>query len=435
MKLKTSKNADQNYLAVVVKLSQLRSHSNANLLQITTMFGNDCVVGIDSKLGDVFIYFPLECQISSKLLSYANLFSDPVSNRDGKSRGYFSNKSNGRRVKAVKLRGERSAGFLMSIDTFAGWLNCDKSKFNDFIGTEFDFIDDELVCNKYIPSFQKSQTQNEARAKVDKKDSIVKRLLPNQFRFHYSTANLGRNAHVLNPEDIISISEKLHGQNFVASNILTKPILNWKDKVAKFLGVKVIDKQYQFIYSSRAVVKSHRDGSIGDDQWGIHAKDLENKLPPGYTVYGELVGFTPSGNGIQKNYDYKCDPFTSKLKIFRITYTDPIGEFLELSVFDIQRFCEKYNIETVPYHFVGKAGDLFPCLDEDTDWNNEFLKALEKEYLDKKCPLCKHTVWNEGIVLAIESKTTRPVFKYKSFNFTMAESTARDSGDIEQEEN
>jgi hypothetical protein len=128
-----------------------------------------------------------------------------------------------------------------------------------------------------------------------------------------------------------------------------------------------------------------------------------------------------------------CDPMTNKSKVFRITYTDPIGECLELSSFDIQRFCEKYNLETVPYHYVGRAGDLFNII-EDEKWNDTFLKSLEEKYLDKTCPLCKNKVWNEGIVLAIENKANRPVFKFKSFNFTSMESAARDKGEVENEE-
>jgi hypothetical protein len=437
MKLKISENADINYLASVVQCKQLRLHSNADKLSICTVYGNDCVVGRDAEIGQIYIYFPLECQISAKLLSHCNLFSDPTLNADGQSKGYFSNKFNGRRVKAVKLRGERSAGFLMKVESFAEWAGCDVSHFEQEIGTEFDTIGDEIVCNKYIPLIQRSQGgSNEPKSKaINKKDSLVQRLLPNQFRFHGSTAHLGRNAHILSPDDIISITSKLHGQNFVASNVLTRPILTLKDKVAKFFGVNVVNKQYQFIYSSRNIVKSRRDGSIGTDQWGIHALDLSSKLPPGITIVGELVGFTPSGNGIQKHYDYGCDQFTSKLKVFRITYTDPNGELIEFSWLDIVRFCEKYNLETVPCEFFGRAGDLFYHLSEKAeDWSDQFLKKLEEKYLNKRCSICKNDVPNEGIVLAIENKINRPVFKYKSYDFLEREGKARDDGEVENEE-
>lgn len=434
MKLTKSENCDDNYAAVIVEAKQLRAHSNADRLQILTVFGNDCIVGLDTKVGDKFCYFPLECQISTKLLSYCNLFSDPVLNRDGKSKGYFSGGGNSSgRVKAVRLRGEKSAGFLLNISTLAEFLEC---SVNDLeVGTEFDTANGEEICKKYIPHIQRSQGPNEPKAKVPKKDSIVQRLLPNQFRFHYSTPHLGRNSHLIHPNDIITITEKLHGQNGVFSNVLTRSILSWKDKVAKFFGAKVVEKQYQFIYSSRTVVKSGRDGSIGEDQWGIHAKELENKLPPGYTVYSELVGFTPNGSGIQKKYDYSCEPLTSQSKVFRITYTDPIGEVLELGWMDIVRFCEKYNLQTVPCHYHGKAGDLFYHLSEQADdWSEQFLKKLEEKYLDKKCPLCKNDVWNEGIVLAIENRINRPVFKFKSFNFLEKEAKDRDAGEVENEE-
>ena len=36
------------------------------------------------------------------------------------------------------------------------------------------------------------------------------------------------------------------------------------------------------------------------------ADKIGPKLKNGYTVYGEVVGFTPTGSPIQRGYDYGC---------------------------------------------------------------------------------------------------------------------------------
>jgi len=428
MKLSKSENYDSNYAAAIVELKNIRKHSNADRLQVASIFGNDCILGLDAKIGDIFCYFPLECQISAKIASKANLFSDANCNSDGVTKGYLDKNS---RIKALRLRQEKSCGFLMSIETFASVVGYDASQFDSEIGTEFDTLDGELICNKYIVKTKQTGEPGEKRDKVEDKHSIAKRLVPNQFRFHYSTPHLGRNSHLLTPDSIISITEKIHGQNGIYSKVLVNTIQTWKEKIAKKLGVKVKERDYEFIYSSRSVIKTRRDGSIGDDQFGQNAFKMVNKIPNGYTVYGEVCGFTPGGGGIQKAYDYKYEPFQSGFKVFRIVYTDTVGETLELGWLDIVRFCEKYSLETVPHHFYGRAGGLFDIV-EDEFWTENFLKALGEKYLDKECPLCNNKVINEGVVLTIEDKTNRPAFKYKSFLFLQKESKDRDAG-IEEE--
>ena len=43
----------------VVEVKELRKHSNADRLQIATFFGNDCIVSLDSHIGDIGVYLLL----------------------------------------------------------------------------------------------------------------------------------------------------------------------------------------------------------------------------------------------------------------------------------------------------------------------------------------------------------------------------------------
>ena len=50
----------------VVKISELNPHSNADRLQIATIFGASVIVGLDVKIGDLGVYFPIDLQLSEE---------------------------------------------------------------------------------------------------------------------------------------------------------------------------------------------------------------------------------------------------------------------------------------------------------------------------------------------------------------------------------
>ena len=56
--------SDQNHQVQVVELSSVRPHTNADRLQLATIFGNQIIVGNDAKNGDIGIYFNCDLQLS-----------------------------------------------------------------------------------------------------------------------------------------------------------------------------------------------------------------------------------------------------------------------------------------------------------------------------------------------------------------------------------
>ena len=61
------------YTGFVVKVEHLRKHSNADRLQIATFFGNGTIVGLDTKIGDIGIYFPVDGQLSERFCAVNDL--------------------------------------------------------------------------------------------------------------------------------------------------------------------------------------------------------------------------------------------------------------------------------------------------------------------------------------------------------------------------
>lgn len=212
MELVKSKNANINYLAKIVDVQTFTPHPDPETtkLKCTHIDGYNIVVGIDSEPG-IYVYFPTSCEINSELLSYANLYRHKERNRDENKSGFFED--NGR-VKAIKLRGIVSEGFLLEWNIFHNFLVDNiLQTIEPHINLEFDSIkcgDKVLwICKKYIIKTEISHTTKESR--YQKKVKKFNRVIDTQFRFHYETSILKKLVNPIKPDDLISITSKIHG--------------------------------------------------------------------------------------------------------------------------------------------------------------------------------------------------------------------------------
>jgi hypothetical protein len=477
MSLKISEKANPNYLAKVVKLNGLRKHSNADKLQVITIDGNNVITGLEAKDGDVWVYFPLESAINKEFLSYTNSYEDKTLNANTEIRGFFNSKG---RVRAINLRNEKSCGYIVPTHSIEVWLGNDFKITEEDVNTEFDTICGKLICEKYVNREAIQQTKNTSK-KNQKKLARESKLIEGQFAFHIDTPQLGKYAHHLNPYDVVHISKKLHGTSAIAGKVLCNRRLNIKDRIARFLGVKVQDTEYQLIWSSRKVVKNgnyylswqetlgrnvlfyikkpqHLINDLKNpatvyrnlkdwwnlintkpapnhyysyDLWRDVALSLENYLTDGLTIYCEVVGYTKDGAFIQKQYDYGCKPNTFDIYIYRIVYTATSGRTFEFSTQQIKEYCNKYDLKMVPELYWGRAKDLFD-IPLDVNWNEAFIRRLSNEYLERDCDMCVNKVPDEGIVLRREIFGIDP-YKFKSFAFKLRETKQADAGEIDLE--
>lgn len=429
MKL-TLQNEKENYTAQVVELKNVQKLPNSDNLQFVEVMGNICIVDLTVKDGDLGIFIPIESVVNREFLSKNNLFSDPFLNADATTKGYISSNC---RIRATKLRGTISTGLIVKQSTF-------QSVYPDVelvVGTEFNYVGTNLFIDKYVPQNNTQGAAGSANKQKNKKeDGISKRLLPDQFRLHYDTPQLGKFIHNITPDTEITISEKLHGTSANFAKVLARKKLTIWDKLFKILGANVEETQYESVYASRSVLKNRYDGKYTPDVWGKWAERIAPFISNGFSIYGEIVGFENGGKGIQKKYDYGCAPSESELYVYRITYTAQNGQVTELSSLDIERVAGKMGLKVVPIHYRGKAKHLFPELVDDDifaglydNFAVNFFKAMQEKYLEKKCTMCKSDVWAEGVCLAVEDLPNRPVFKLKSKNFILGETAERDKGE------
>ena len=420
-----------NYAAIVVKIGNIIPLENCDNVVATMIMGNQVIVSKDTKINDIGLFFPVECELSKAYLSNNNLYRHSELNVNKDKKGYFED--NGR-IRCVKFRGHNSEGLFMPIQSL------------DFItttyphvGQSFDELNDIEICKKYEIT-RRVVGGNNVR-KIDKK--YKSKLVENQFRLHDDTEQLYRNLYKLYPDQLISITYKLHGTSFISSKVLCKKPLKWYENVLKSLGVNVVDTQYDYLYASRKVIKNAELNSgnshfYGEDIWGLADAKVREFLQDGMTIYGEIVGYLPSGGAIQKDYDYGCAPNTFEVYIYRITYTNTSGKVFEFSAKQVQDWCKANRLDAVPQLYYGYASELYTLLtgldveDDLDDWRVNFLKALKKQYNEEDCFMCTNKVPQEGVVLRIE-KNKFEAYKIKSVSFLERESSLLDKGEIDIE--
>lgn len=454
MKLVQSKNANVNYLAKIVKIENFHKHSDPEVtkLKCCCIDGFNIITGIDSEPG-LYVYFPTACCINPKFLSYANLYRHENLNDDPTKNGMFED--NGR-VKAIRLRGELSEGFIIPIVVLQNWvMSTVNVELNVEEGVEFDSVEHDgkqfWVNKKYIPKNTRTPGEpGSGNSGKGKQPKGLDKIIENQFRFHYDTVLIKKCPHVLHPSDLISITSKVHGTSGISAYVLCKQELNWKQKIARWLTGEEFDK-YDYLYSSRSVIKNQyynksvQGGFYGVDVWKYADDIVRPCLSKGMTAYYEIIGFLPNGGYIQKNYDYGCLPPVGdeaytygkhfKVQIYRVTITDVSGKVHEFSAREVQLWAQMVGLVPVEQYYYGYAKDLYPDLDPSEHWNENFLSKLANDknfYMECNSPTCDNKVPHEGIVIKIENMKSE-AFKLKCFKFLDGEGKALDKGEVDIE--
>ena len=449
MKFIKSYNANINYLAKIIKIENFTPHPDPETtkLKLAHVDGFNIVVGIDSEPG-IYVYFPTSCEINPQLLAYGNLYRHTDKNNKPEAKaGFFED--NGR-VKAIKLRGVVSEGFLMEWTLFHNFIVENTNKeIEPNINTEFDSVEDNgkefWICKKYIVQ-RRISTPRESR--YQKKVKRFNRVIDTQFRFHYETSIYRKVPTFIHPDDLISITSKIHGTSGISTYVLCKRPKKWYEIFKKEDPVI-----YDYLYSSRSVIKNadynknQNGGYYNCDVWKYADEYVRPFLIRGMSLYYEIVGFLPNGGYIQKNYDYGCIPPKSendykpeinfKVRIYRITLTNVDGQVHELSAREVQQWCKTNGLIPVEEFYYGYAKDLYKDLDISEHWYENFLEKLSNDknfYMELNSPDCTNKVPHEGIVIKKEDMIPAAV-KLKCFGFLQGEAAELDAGESNIEDN
>lgn len=432
MIIKEPKN--KNYCAIVVKLDKFIDLPNCDNVKGALIFGNQVIVGKNVEPGTVGLYFPIETALDQTFLGKNNLFRKPEwGNEDPTQKGFFEQHG---RVRAVKFRGHVSEGFWLPISCLASiWII---DYYNIPVGAEFDELDGKPICHKYIPRRNPGKL-NPQQKKLKK---IQDKIVDGQFNFHIDTSNLRRNYHKIEPDMVISVSDKWHGTSAIYAHTIVKRDLNALERFLKWVGIQVQDTEYGLTWASRKMVKGV-NGEIrstakhfyGEDIWGIVLDEIKDKIPKGITVYGEIVGYTPSGSPIQKDYHYGCQPGQHRFLVYRVTHTNHDGKVFEFSWLQMKEFCAKMDLEFVKELYYGPAKEISSStLHNYEDWSEVFLKILSSSFVfDGMCEHNNNEVPAEGVVVRVERLDECEAYKLKNFKFLEWETKQLDSGEVDME--
>ena len=470
--MKINKPKNENYAAVVVEIKTIIPLEKCDNVAGAIIMGNQVVVSKDVKVGDIGLYFPLECQLSKEYLSNNNLYNKPELNIDNTKKGYFD--ENGR-IRCQRFRGHKSEGLYMPIGSlsfiFPDIFNPSstglwyKGDFKINIGDCFDELNEILICSKYVIKTNRTPGQLGSKSSKSTK-KYESKLVENQFRFHQDTSMLYRNLHRIEPNSLISITYKLHGTSGISSYVLCKQPITKFDKVKEWLwnmsykignltrnfkwDFKINNTKYDYIYSSRKVIKNEElnpnaQHFYNEDIWSVAHNEVKDFLQKGMTFYYEIVGFLPNGGAIQKDYDYGCEPTKHAIYIYRITSTNVDGKVIEFSAKQVQDFCKKNGLNAVPELYYGYAKEFTDSINikmasndlggtdlickVDKEFNSdEFLNRIKQLYNEKDCYMCFTKVPEEGCVIRIEGLEFE-AYKAKSEAFYHRETKVLDKGE------
>ena len=430
------------HVGYIVKIEHLRPHTNADRLQIATIFGNDVIVDLNVTIGDIGVYFPSDLQLSKEFCEINDLVrrKDENGNPCG---GYLD--PDKRNIRPIKLRGEKSDGIYLPIKC----LEYTQGRLK--IGDRIDVVNGHEICCKYIPVIK-----NKTSSKTKKCNKVRKHTAPVAPLFieHADTEQLNYNLDAFKAGDQIEITLKMHG---TSNRVAYVPVLK---KFKRTLFDRILGREgkpiYEYDYISgtrRTVLDSFNGDFYGSNAFRKQFEDrLRGKLYKGEEVYFEIVGFTDAGtpiipigdnNKVGKDFvkqygektvfSYGCAPDDknlpqSEMYVYRMTMTNEDGNVVEYSP-DFMRYrCEQMGVKCVPVfakatidcegvHIYAPDNELYGFVHE-TDNVGDTVKLVAEKYYDGPDPIGKTHV-REGVVVRIVNRPKFCAYKHKNHNFKM----------------
>ncbi len=407
--------------AIIVALTNVRPHPNADRLKLATVLGTQVVVGLEAKDGDEVVYFDSNLRLSREYLHYNNLYSSAELNNNTALTGYFG--KNGK-VRTQKFRGELSNGYVASLVSLQ-IPEVHPSTLADLrVGDEFHTMDAVLICEKFL-------CQQNTKGGPSNKNT-KKGIKTSMFHKHWDTAQYMRNKHKLCPGPIF-IEEKVHGTSGRIGYVwctLPRRWWQWKPK-----------QEWRVMSGTRRV--DNTNGHLPYIRKQIHDK-VAPHLHPGEEIYFEIYGTSQCGVDIQKGFNYGCRAGEYRVMLYRVTHTTPDGNCcIDLGREQVYARAAELGLESPVVLERGyyndemshmSSSDGYVVASED-GWNCCKLEDQIVAYAQGKSTIDANTLLEGVVVWFQDLYGTWTCLKHKSPEFLLLESNLRDSGegDVEDE--
>lgn len=426
------------YQAIVAALTDVRVHPNADRIKLATVAGSQVVVDVDSKDGDLGVFFPDGGQLSHEFLVFNELYNEaaikslfPDYDYSSWTYGFFSAN---RRVRAQSFRGAKSDGFWCALD-FLAFTSFDITKLK--AGDMFTELNGIEVCNHYYtPATLRAMAIGQKRKELD----AIFPKHPDTKQLKYFIGDIPAGA-------LIYVSEKLHGTAGRFAHTLETRVPTMFNRARAIVGAWVAGRKEDHRYwthlnGSRNVIleKSSGLGFYATNEFRYNqTRDLE--LHKGEVLYFEIVGYVHNETPIMPSqiikdkdlrkqfgpamsYTYGCVPGQSRMFVYRITRLNEDGIETDLSWIQVEQRCQELGIETVPL--------VFPPFFYNGD--SQWLSGISNDLADGPSLVDDRHI-REGVVLRIESTQGVRWLKNKSWIFGVLEGYIKDDDnavDIEE---
>jgi RNA ligase (TIGR02306 family) len=304
----------------VVRISEIKPHPNADALELA-MIEDSLWQTVTAKgkyhVGDLAIYVPVEALL-------------PVEVSDAWGVTQYLSKQ---RVRAARLRGEMSYGFLADPEGFA---------LGDDLTEHFGIVKYEPVLHCNMCDSQKPSIE-----------------LPN-FPKYTDIENIRNHANVFVAGEPVVVTEKIHGTNSRVGLILNE------------------DGEPVFVCGSHRYRRELGDGGIYEMPLGIQeVKDFLLESGPDTVIYGEIFGC-----GIQKGFHYGC-PTHPTFRAFDVWQN---GKYMNAGYFF--GICESWGIPHVPivaecefdFDYIKSLTNGKSTLDDGTTREGVVIKPVEERF-------------------------------------------------------
>lgn len=419
----------------IAEIKNVRKHSNADKLNVGECFGNQVIVSLETKDGDVGVYFPTDTQLGMEYADKNNLIrrKDENGNQVG---GYLDEDK--RNIRALKLRGEISDGLFMPLSSLSQFVDVKTLK----VGDSVDLINGITIAQKYVPIKVHSQKQGVPNNKVKKFKGKVFPL----FQEHIDTSQYSYNKHAFKEGDLVTISLKMHGTSGRTSNTLKREYIKqttMNKLLVKFKLKRPYSESYDLVSGTRRTVLDSYDGGFyGSNKFREKYHDMfKDKLKRGESVYYEIVGYTDDSKPIMSEcsndktqdkqfikqygkstvFSYGCEVGQNDIYVYRMSITNEDGEVIEYPTWLVKQRCEEMGVKFVPVF----EQFFFTTLED--------LENKVSVYHDGVDPIGLSHV-REGVVLRIENRAKFTAYKHKNFHFKCLEGIIKDAGIVDMEE-
>lgn len=351
------------------------------------------------------LYFDSNLCLSNEYLSANNLYADPLLNVDKTKKGCFG--KNGK-VKAQKLRGELSNGFVAELCTLnlpsIGIAHDGELIDTLKVGQEFTHINGVEICKKYIVP-NNGPGQHKSRTHGWKNKAPI---ISDMFKKHWDTKQFMRECQNI-PSGIVYVEEKIHGTSGRTAFIEVTHFRKWYQlwKPQKWT-------EWNVVSGTRRV--DNINGHISETRKEIHNK-LAPHLHKGEILYYEIFGHDKSGKEIQPGFSYCCVGGEYKIMLYRVTITTPDGFSVDLPRESVYKRAEELGL-------------MKPILIGKTIHNNvtteDDLVNWIKEVVHGNSAIANHM--KEGVVVwFMRTDGTWDCLKHRSEEFLLNESEQRDN--------